>query len=56
MEARYKDLRVIVVHVFRNKQVAIISYNEDKSRAFSVDIQELTDIDTALRAEINKSS
>ena len=56
MEARYKDLRVYVLRVFINKQQCIISYNEDKSKAFSVDLKELTDMNTALQAEVNRVS
>jgi len=52
MTAKYNGKEVYVVKVEKNKEYALISYYEDKSRVFKVDIDELKDPSEMLKAEI----
>lgn len=54
MQADYKGKKVNVTYVANDKSYALISYNEDKSKQFKVDISELTNHDQALQAELKR--
>lgn len=54
MTADFNGKKVYVTHVAGNKSYAIISYNEDKSKQFKVDIKDLTNHSSALKAEIRR--
>jgi hypothetical protein len=42
--AMYNGKKAYVVYVARNIEYALISHNEDKSRAFKVNLTDLTDL------------
>lgn len=54
MQADYKGKKVNVTYVANDKSYALISYNEDKSKQFKVDISDLTNHDQALQAELKR--
>jgi hypothetical protein len=43
-KAKYREHPVYVVFVSRDITYALISHNQDKSRAFKVDLKDLTDL------------
>lgn len=54
MTAKYKDKLVNVSYVSGNKEYVIAYYEKEDEKMFKIDVKDLTEINTTLKAELTK--